>query len=82
MSIEFLDYLKRGRDICIKPKFSGGKTGFRCTPALKGFLKRGQIVQYFMKYVMYPTTITVTSNLSGHLMLLKSLQESRFAIPS
>ena len=32
MSREFLDFLKRGRDIRIKPKFSGGKTGFRCTP--------------------------------------------------
>ena len=34
MGIEFLDCLKRRRDIRIKPKFSGGKTGFRCTPAL------------------------------------------------
>ena len=37
MSIEFLDSLKRRRDIRIKPKFSGGKTGFRCTPALSKF---------------------------------------------
>ena len=35
MSIEFLDCLKHERDISIKPIFSGGKTTFRCTPALK-----------------------------------------------
>ena len=34
MSREFLDCLKRERDIRIKPKLSGGKTAFRCTPAL------------------------------------------------
>ena len=37
MSIEFLDCLKRERDISIKPMFSGGKTTFMCTPALTNF---------------------------------------------
>ena len=34
MSGEVLDCLNRERDIRIKPKLSGGKTAFRCTPAL------------------------------------------------
>ena len=34
MSREFLDCLKRERDIRIKPKLSGGKTAFSCTPTL------------------------------------------------
>ena len=32
--------LKRERDICNKPKLSGGKTGFRCTPSLATKLVR------------------------------------------
>ena len=34
MSREFLDCLKRERNIGIKPKLNGGKTAFRFTPAL------------------------------------------------
>ena len=40
MSIEFLDDLKRGRDIRIKPKFSGGKNGLQVYPRLKRLLRR------------------------------------------
>ena len=41
MSREFLDCLKRERDIRIKPKLSGRKTAFRCTPALNDiYLKK------------------------------------------
>ena len=35
MSLEFLDCLKRERDIRIKPKLRGGKTAFTFTPALR-----------------------------------------------
>ena len=35
MSRGFLYCLKRERDIFIKPKLSGGKIAFMCTPALK-----------------------------------------------
>ena len=34
MGIEFLDCLKRERDICIKSMLNGGKMAFRLSPAL------------------------------------------------
>ena len=37
MSRGFLDYLKRERDIFIKPTLSGEKMAFMCTPALSYF---------------------------------------------
>ena len=37
MSKEFLDCLKRERDISFKPFLSGVKTAFRCTPALNHY---------------------------------------------
>ena len=41
MSIEFLDFLKRERDISIKPILSGGKMAFMCTPALSDVPQEG-----------------------------------------
>ena len=58
MSIEFLYFLKRERDISIKPMFSGGKTTFRCTPALsvgityvKSYLQRIHRTPLSWRYV-------------------------------
>ena len=50
MSIEFLDYLKRERDIRIKPNFSGGKTGFGCTPIIKACFSNYHTIKYFNKF--------------------------------
>ena len=61
MSIEFLDYLNRTRDIRIKPKFSGEKTGFRCTPALrKPHLNRPQSSSYSAREIVIVKWILAT----------------------